>query len=261
MSNPYLSDIAATPEEKLLSRIETQHKQIEVPLSSVKVNEQVRKDFDDEYIKSLAETIKNKGLVQPIVVHQPDPDVLMFDLVTGENRLRAFYFLNKKTIPVVIKRKELTFSEKRQYQLIENLKRKDLNVFEIADGIKDCIKVDNLKIEEISSIFGMSVPSISEYHSISKIPQKLRCKKVKGLKFKELVAFSRGFRKTMRGIELASKKEKKQTFSFCNVKNNVMKLSSLKMDFKKEPKKDLEKKIELIETALKEAKDFLKLKN
>ena len=120
-------------------------------------NIQPRKVFDEEKIKILSESIKNYGVLQPIVVKPDDSGKYM--IIAGERRYRASKMARKTEIPAVIK--DICMKDIMEIALIENLQREDLNAIEEAIAYKSLI--DNYKVtqEEISEAVGKSRPHIT----------------------------------------------------------------------------------------------------
>ncbi len=103
-------------------------------------NQQPRRYFDPQKMEQLIESVKNHGIIEPLLVR---PTSRMYELVAGERRYRAALELKLGRVPVVIR--ELTDEEALQLALIENLHREDLNPIEETDGILQLI---GLKIKQ-----------------------------------------------------------------------------------------------------------------
>jgi len=128
-----------------------------IDLSLITVNPyQPRKIFDDEKIKELSESIKSHGLLQPVVVTKNGNSYI---LVAGERRLRASKLLNNKTIDAVIL--DIEDKQLREYALIENIQRSDLNILEIAYSYSSLLNEHNITHEELSNIVHKSRSSIT----------------------------------------------------------------------------------------------------
>jgi len=117
---------------------------------------QPRKNFDDEKLVQLAESIKQHGVVQPIVVKK---EKNTYKIVAGERRWRAARIAGLKTIPVIIK--DLTDKQLMEIALIENLQREDLNPIEEAEAYENLIKEYKMTQEEISKVVGKSRSAIA----------------------------------------------------------------------------------------------------
>ena len=125
-----------------------QDKIIELDVEDIKANPfQPRKEFNKDTLLELAESIKQDGLIQPIVVTQDIDDG--FVLIAGERRLRASKLAKLDTIKAIV----LNSDEKklRQLALIENIQRDELNPIELAGAYAELLKVHNLTHEELAS--------------------------------------------------------------------------------------------------------------
>ena len=117
----------------------------------LKINEvepnrnQPRKDFNEEKLKELADSISQHGIVQPIVVTKQDG---YYEIIAGERRWRAAKLAGLKEVPVVIK--EYTPQEIMEVALIENIQREDLNPVEEAKAYQHLIEEYNLKQEDVA---------------------------------------------------------------------------------------------------------------
>lgn len=138
---------------------ETSEKEIvNIDIDEIYPNEvQPRKQFDEEKIKVLSDSIKNYGVLQPIVVKKDENDKYM--IIAGERRFRASKLANKSKIPAIIK--DIDMKDIMEIALIENLQREDLNSIEEALAYKSLIEHYNVTQEEISEAVGKSRPHIT----------------------------------------------------------------------------------------------------
>jgi ParB family chromosome partitioning protein len=126
---------------------------VEISLNEIKPNPyQPRKNFSQESLKELAESIKEDGLIQPIVVVEDEFDGYI--IVAGERRYRASKLAKLKTIKAVVL--EITNEQMQQYALIENIQREDLNPIELAKSYEALIKLHGVTHEELASIIHKS---------------------------------------------------------------------------------------------------------
>jgi ParB family chromosome partitioning protein len=131
-------------------------------VKEIKTNEiepslnQPRKNFDNDTLSKLAESIKHHGIVQPLIVMK---DGGVYRIVAGERRWRAAKIAGLPTVPVIIK--DLSPRQVMEIALIENLQREDLNPIEEAEAYERLLKEYNMTQEEISSIVGKSRPAIA----------------------------------------------------------------------------------------------------
>ncbi len=119
---------------------------LEVSVKEIRPNPyQPRKSFDEEALAELAESIKNDGLLQPIVVTE---DIDGYVLIAGERRLRAHKLAKLKEIRAIVLNSD--DHKMRQFALIENIQREQLNSVELADAYQELLKLHELTHEELS---------------------------------------------------------------------------------------------------------------
>ena len=127
--------------------------------------DQPRKQFSDEAIQTLADSIQQYGMIQPILVR---PLGLNYQIVAGERRWRASRMAGLTEVPVVIK--ELSDDEAMALALIENLQREDLNAIEEAQGIKALMDTLSLTQDEAAERVGKSRPAVANALRLLKLP-------------------------------------------------------------------------------------------
>lgn len=130
---------------------------------------QPRKSFDEDGIASLAESIKEHGLIQPLLVR---PYNGAYQIVAGERRWRAAKVAMLEEVPVIIK--ELSDSETMQLALIENLQRENLTPIEAASGLKELVDTYGMTHENISRIVGISRSSVSNTIRLLGLPEEVK---------------------------------------------------------------------------------------
>ncbi|MDD7764773.1 MAG: ParB/RepB/Spo0J family partition protein [Peptoniphilaceae bacterium] len=113
--------------------------------------DQPRKNFDDDSLRELAESIKVDGIIQPIVVRKVDD---IYEIIAGERRFRASKLANISKVPVVIK--NVNDRKARELALVENIQREDLNPIEEAISMKTLMDEYQLTQQELSEIVGKS---------------------------------------------------------------------------------------------------------
>ena len=118
---------------------------------------QPRKHFDEEALQELASSIKQHGVIQPIVVNKSDNNEYM--IIAGERRWRASKMVGLEKVPVVIK--NYTEKQIKEISIIENLQREDLNPIEAARAIKQLMEEYNLTQETVSDRIGKSRSSVA----------------------------------------------------------------------------------------------------
>lgn len=131
--------------------------------------EQPRRTFDEEKIHILSESIKNYGVLQPIVVKPDEKGKYM--IIAGERRYRASKLANKEEIPAVIR--DIPMKEIMEIALIENLQREELNPIEEAIAYKSLIQNYHVTQEEISEAVGKSRPHITNTLRLLNLDKKI----------------------------------------------------------------------------------------
>ena len=131
--------------------------------------DQPRRVFDEEKIKILSESIKNYGVLQPIVLKPDEKGKYM--IIAGERRYRASKLARKVDIPAVIK--DIPMKDIMEIALIENLQREELNPIEEALAYKSLIKNYEVTQEEISEAVGKSRPHITNTLRLLNLPKQI----------------------------------------------------------------------------------------
>ena len=140
---------------------------IEAPVNAVAPNpKQPRTRFDDEAIQSLAASIREVGILQPIVVRRTGDGT--FELIAGERRLRAAKVAGLATVPVVLR--DSGDSELLREALIENIHREDLNPIELAEAFRALLGELGLKQEELADRVGVSRSHIANTIRLLSLP-------------------------------------------------------------------------------------------
>lgn len=142
----------------------------EISLSDIRINPyQPRKKFNEEALKELAESIKNYGVFQPIIVKK---SIKGYDLVAGERRVRASKLAGMETIPAIVK----DFSDElmREIALLENLQREDLTAIELAWAYKGIIDSLHITQEELATKLGKSRSNITNMLGLLRLPDKVQ---------------------------------------------------------------------------------------
>lgn len=149
---------------------------IELKITELEANQnQPRRFFDDEALQELAGSIKEHGVVQPIIVRKVDES---YQIVAGERRWRAARLAGLKTVPVIIK--EYSNVEVMEIALIENLQRQDLNSIEEALAYKSLIEEHDMTQEAISSKIGKSRSAIANTLRLLNLPEEIKEMVVQG---------------------------------------------------------------------------------
>ena len=131
---------------------------IDIPVSKIiSDSNQPRKRFDDSKITELAESIRNEGLLQPIIVKSAGPD--QYQLIAGERRLRAAKLAGINIIPAVVKSNDCYDS--LGIQLIENIQREELNALELAEALYRLFNEYGLSHDAIGKLVGKSRTTVT----------------------------------------------------------------------------------------------------
>jgi len=155
--------------ESLISGIE-QSQIRNVPLSQIKPNPyQPRKQFTEEELKELSQSIKENGIIQPIIVRKAGEN---FEIIAGERRFRASQMLQLKDIPAVVKTaNDLAMLE---YAIIENVQRENLNPIDEAGGYKELQEKFHLTHEQIGNKVGKSRSHITNIIRLLELEMHIR---------------------------------------------------------------------------------------
>lgn len=141
-----------------------------VPLSQIRQNpNQPRKQFKPETLNELILSIKEKGVLQPILIRKVASG---FELVAGERRLRAARDAGLETIPAVVR--NITEAEALEMAIIENVQREDLNPIEVAEAYTTLGTDFGLSQEEIARRVGKERPTVANYMRLLKLPLEIR---------------------------------------------------------------------------------------
>ena len=135
----------------------TNEKIVEMKITEIEPDiNQPRKMFNEEKLTELADSIKEHGVLQPIIVAKKDD---YYQIIAGERRWRASKIAGLKTIPTIIR----DYDEKkiREVSLIENIQRENLNPIETAQAIKELMEEHNLTQEQLAKTLGKSRSAIA----------------------------------------------------------------------------------------------------
>ena len=139
----------------------------EIEIEKIHANpNQPRREFNEEALNELAESIKELGVIQPITLRKNDDD--SYQIIAGERRFRASQLAGKATIPAYI----LNANDKdtMEMALIENIQREDLNALEIALAYQQLIEQYNLSQEQLSKRVGKGRATIANFLRLLKLP-------------------------------------------------------------------------------------------
>jgi len=156
----------------LIPERETERKNeiINVQTDQIKPNPfQPREDFDTQSIEELAQSIKEKGVIQPLLVRRKGD---YYELIAGERRLRAASLLKLKEIPIIVK--DVEDIDSLELALIENIQRQGLNPIEEAHAYQYLIDKFKVTQEKISEVLGKARVSITNILRLLKLPQEIQ---------------------------------------------------------------------------------------
>ena len=129
---------------------------------------QPRRDFDKEALEQLADSIREAGVLSPILVVE---DGMRYRIVAGERRYRACRLAGLATIPCIVR--QLSWEQQREAALIENLQREDLNPIEEASAIKELMKECGYTQDQAAQKLGKSRPAIANALRLLTLPQEV----------------------------------------------------------------------------------------
>ena len=188
---------------------------------------QPRKNFEEKEIKELSESIKNQGLIQPIVVRETSGGV--YEIIAGERRWRACQLAGLHSVNCVV----MSVDEKNVYELalIENIQRENLNVVEEAKAYKNLIEVNGIKNEELSKKIGKSSSHISNLIRILDLDEEIHQMIIDG-------KISMGHARALIGVPNAVEKAKEIFEKKLSVRDIEKSTSKHKQTRKKQTEKD-----------------------
>jgi len=187
---------------------------LEIPLKDIRPNPfQPRKSFDETALHELAESIKNDGLLQPIVVSE---DIDGYVLIAGERRFRASKLAKLKEIRAIVLNSDE--QKMRQFALIENIQREELNSVELAQAYHELIKLHEITHEELATMIHKSRAHITNTLRLLQLSEKTQ----KALVDKKISA---GHAKVLVGLD--EKEQKLMVDSIIGQKLSVREVESM----------------------------------
>jgi ParB family chromosome partitioning protein len=176
------------------TKIEVQKNQL--PIGDLIPNKyQPRKNFDEDNLKDLTNSIKERGIIQPIIVRKLSNENLKFEIIAGERRWLAAQRAGIHNVPVVIT--EADDLKSLEFAIVENVQRHDLNPLEEAKGYKRLIDEFSYDQEKVSKFIGKSRSYITNSLRILTLP-------VEVIKLIEIQKLTAGHAKILVGLENAS---------------------------------------------------------
>lgn len=154
----------------LLPESDTPLGSTEISLNDIDPNpDQPRRAFEKEALETLAESIRQSGLLQPLLVA---PEGERYRIVAGERRYRAARMAGLQTVPCIVR--EMNGQERREAALIENLQREDLNPMEEAAGIRDLMESCGYTQETAAKRVGRSRPAVANLLRLLTLPEDIQ---------------------------------------------------------------------------------------
>jgi ParB family chromosome partitioning protein len=180
----------------LIGETKVESKKNQLSVSDIVPNKyQPRKNFDEDSLEDLMNSIKQRGILQPIIVRQSNNNNSKFEIIAGERRWLAAQKAGLHEVPVVIT--EADDLKSLEFAIVENVQRSDLNPFEEAQGYKRLIDEFNYDQEKVSKFIGKSRSHITNCLRLLTLPEEV----IKLIENKKLTA---GHAKILVGLDNAS---------------------------------------------------------
>ena len=142
----------------------------QIPVAEIRSNPyQPREHFDQDALLELAESIKEHGVIEPIIVKK---SLHGYELVAGERRTKASALAGMKTIPAIVR--DFTDEQMMDIAILENIQREDLSPIELAEGFQNYINHTGLTQDEIAKKFGKSRSYITNLLGLLSLPKSVR---------------------------------------------------------------------------------------
>ncbi len=149
---------------------------LQVAADSIKINSmQPRQQFSDHSMGELVNSIKEHGIIQPLIVSKKGN---IYELIAGERRLRAAKEIGLDKVPVIIR--DTTEQERLEVALIENIQRESLNPIEMASAYQKLVDEFNLTQEEVAKRVGKSRSAVTNTLRILNLPEEIKSALVEG---------------------------------------------------------------------------------
>ena len=171
-----LADISASrgaiPDISLL----TQNERVvvkQIPLAQIGANpDQPRKAFSDTQLNELAASIRERGVIQPILLRSVSGRSYMYEIVAGERRFRASKMAGLTEIPALVK--TIDDNNAREIALIENVQRENLNPIEEANAYKNLMECCDYELDDVSRLIGKSASYIRNMLRLTSLPESVQ---------------------------------------------------------------------------------------
>ena len=227
----------------------SQTEEVDISLIDINTN-QPRKNFDKDKLNELAQSIKENGIIQPLVLRKESNG--RYTIIAGERRYRAARISKLKTVPAVFR--DVNDKELLQLAIIENIQREDLDDIEEANAINDLMKSYDLSQEETANVIGKSRSSVANSLRLLNLPVSIQ----KMVSEKKITA---GHAKAILSLD-SEEDQKKVAEDVINKDLSVRDTEKIVKNYGKQktPKeRDREKDIE-VEFAEKKISDYLETK-
>jgi ParB family chromosome partitioning protein len=162
---------SSPPEPKTDAAAGSQQAVLNLGVAVIRPNPfQPRTDFDEADLRSLAESLKRQGVLQPVVVRPAGPG--LYELVAGERRLRAARIAGFERVPAIVR----TLDDKRMLELalIENLQRRDLNPIEKARAFRQLMQINSWTQDQLADAVGMGRPTVANFVRLLDLPPEIQ---------------------------------------------------------------------------------------
>lgn len=166
-------------QEKTGQLLEETSEVLWVELSQIRpAKKQARKYFDDEKLAELAASLKNYGIIEPVIVERKEN---FWSIIAGERRFRAAKIAGLKKIPVLVRSGAGGENNRTEVMLAENLQRENLTAIEEAEAFLDIINTRSLTQQDLAKIIGKSRSYVANTLRLLKLPKEVQAKISKGL--------------------------------------------------------------------------------
>ena len=180
----------------LIGETKVESKKNQLSVSDIVPNKyQPRKNFDEDSLEDLTNSIKQRGILQPIIVRQSNNNNSKFEIIAGERRWLAAQKAGLHEVPVIIT--EADDLKSLEFAIVENVQRSDLNPFEEAQGYKRLIDEFNYDQEKVSKFIGKSRSHITNCLRLLTLPEEV----IKLIETKKITA---GHAKILVGLDNAT---------------------------------------------------------
>lgn len=163
--------------EKVIEKIVEKPAEVRLKIHQIEPNrEQPRKKFDEEALQELSESIRQFGILQPLIVQERKD---YYEIIAGERRWRAAKLVGLKEVPVIIRK--MSEQEIVEISLIENIQRENLNPMEEAAAYKRLLTEFQLKQEEVAERVGKSRTAVTNSMRLLKLDERVQQMVVEGM--------------------------------------------------------------------------------